>query len=62
MRGIARPIRMLPASEEIRADLRRRTNGRSTKHCDRFRKAEGAEILAKIKRAGAALGHAKAVM
>ena len=37
MRDMARPIKVLPASEEVRAELRRRANGRSTEHRDRFR-------------------------
>lgn len=41
MRDMARPIKVLPASEEVRAELRRRANGRSTEHRDRFR----AEII-----------------
>ena len=34
-------IKVLAASEEVRAELRRRANGRSTEHRDRFR----AEII-----------------
>jgi len=37
MRDMARPIKVLPASEEVRAELWRRANGRSTEHRDRFR-------------------------
>ena len=37
MRDMARPIKVLLASEEVRAELRRRANGRSTEHSDRFR-------------------------
>jgi len=87
LRDIARPIKVLAASKGVRAELRRRANGRSSEHRDRFRaeiillrldammiedvaahmntlmrKNEGTEILAKIKRARAALDHAKAIM
>ena len=41
MRDMARPIKALAASKEVRAELRRRANGRSTEHRDRFR----AEII-----------------
>ncbi len=41
MRDMARPIKVLAASKEVRAELRRRANGRSTEHRDRFR----AEII-----------------
>ena len=34
---MARPIKVLWASEEVRSELRRRANGRSTEHRDRFR-------------------------
>ena len=34
---MARPIKVLWASEEVRTELRRRANGRSTEHRDRFR-------------------------
>jgi transposase len=34
---MARPIKVLAASKEVRAELRRRANGRSTEHRDRFR-------------------------
>src|SRR2546428_6958896 len=37
MRDMARPIKVLWASEEVRSELRRRANGRSTEHRDRFR-------------------------
>jgi transposase len=37
MRDMARPIKVLWASEDVRAELRRRANGRSTEHRDRFR-------------------------
>ena len=41
MRDMARPIKVLAASKEVRAELRRRANGRSTEHRDGFR----AEII-----------------
>ena len=41
MGGLARPIKVLAASKELRAELRRRANGRSTQQRDRFR----AEII-----------------
>ena len=34
---MARPIKVLRASEDVRSELRRRANGRSTAHRDRFR-------------------------
>ena len=34
---MARPIKVLSASEEVRAELKRRANGRATEHRDRFR-------------------------
>ena len=37
MRDMARPIKVLAASKEVGAELRRRANGRSTEHRDRFR-------------------------
>jgi transposase len=37
MRGMARPIKMLSASDDDRAELQRRANGRATEHRDRFR-------------------------
>lgn len=41
MRDMARPIKVLAASKEVSAELRRRADGRSTEHRDRFR----AEII-----------------
>ena len=41
MRDMARRIEVLAASKEVRAELRRRANGRSTEHRDRLR----AEII-----------------
>ena len=37
MRDMARPIKVLVASKEVRAELRRRADGRSIEHRDRFR-------------------------
>jgi len=34
---MARPIKVLCASEEVRSELRRRANGRSREHRERFR-------------------------
>ena len=34
---MARPIKVIWASEDVRSELRRRANGRSTEHRDRFR-------------------------
>ena len=34
---MARPIKVLSASEDVRLELRRRANGRSTEYRDRFR-------------------------
>jgi DNA-directed RNA polymerase specialized sigma24 family protein len=38
---MARPVKELSAREEVRAELRRRVNGRSNEHRERFR----AEII-----------------